>query len=296
MARSRTPAAVLVTLCFALAVAVAGCGGGATASESAQDTFAQILGHAPTGLAKTIADKGTIVVGDDPSYPPQSSYDKQTNQLVGFDVDVARRVAALLNLQVEFVNPNWDAVASGLKADRFDVWISSMMPTAQAQQTLAFSDPYYYTTAQVVVNRQQPQITTVAGLRGQAIGAGVQTTYQAYLQKVGGVNIKPYVADSDAIPDLVNGRLNGVLTSDLTARQAIADGQPLVVSTRSFFYEPLCFAQRQNEADLLAVLNWAVKTMHGDGSLTQLSQKWYAGHDATQPPPTSVPSFEQAMK
>src|SRR5450756_2706386 len=122
---------VIAIVGFALAIMVlaSSCGSSSSSSKasasSAVSKAEQILGHAPTGLAKAIVDKGYVVVADDANYPPQSVLQKN-GKLVGFDVDVAKKVASILGLQVKFVNPAWDSIPTGLQVGRFDVSIGSM--------------------------------------------------------------------------------------------------------------------------------------------------------------------------
>ncbi len=93
-------AAVLLFAVVALAGVLAACGsssdGGTTteSSPSAQPTSAadiaqQILGKAPSGLAKEIVDRGTVLVSTDANYAPQSSVNQDTGELEGFDIDTA---------------------------------------------------------------------------------------------------------------------------------------------------------------------------------------------------------------
>jgi len=150
---------IAVLLIAVLGVAgflAAGCGNkknGTTSTTAAGgNQIEQILGHAPTGLAKQISDKGVIVIANDKAYPPQSYVDKTTGKLVGFDVDVANEVGKRLGVEVKFENPNWNSIPSGLKVDRYDVSIGSMTITQKRfDQGLDFSNPYYYTQGQVMI-------------------------------------------------------------------------------------------------------------------------------------------------
>lgn len=291
-------AAVLAML--ALALGAAACGGdGATddagVTGTAAERAAEILGHEPTGLAKQIVDKGTLVVANDPNYAPQSSVNKDTGKLEGFDVDVANLVGEALGLTVEFKNPNWDSVPTGLQTGRWDVSIGSMTITAERAKTLAFTDPYYYTQGQLMVRQGDPKITEVEQLKGKTIGVGTQTTYNYFLDAVGGVTIKAYATDLDAFPDLENGRLDGVMTADLTASEAISSGKPFELSGKPFYYEPLAFATRQGEDDLTALFNYSIKWMRDNGKLTDAAKKWYHGFDVSQEPESGVPDYEEVM-
>ena len=153
-----------------------------------------------------------------------------------------------------------------------------MTITTAREKSMAFSDPYYYTQGQVIVKQGAPILASLAAMKGKTIGVGTGTTYYDYLNKAGGINIKPYDTDASTFPDLKNGRLNGVMTADLTAGQAISSGFPFVFSGNPYYYEPLAFATEKGQADWVALLDYAVQTMHKDGTLTVMAKKWYVVH------------------
>ena len=294
---SRKQIAILVTalLVVALAAGLAAGGCGTKKAASGGSKIETAIGHAPTGTAQTIATNGQIVIADDSNYAPQSFIDKATNTLKGFDVDVGKKAAELLGVTPKFVNPAWDSVIPGLGTGKWDVSIGSMTITATRLKQVDFTDPYYFTQAQLLVRAGGTQITSIDQLKGKKIGVGTDTTYLFFLKAVGGVNIKTYTTDLDALPDLKLGRLDAVMTADLTASQAIASGQPFELSGKPFYFEPLAFAINKGQPDLLAALNYSVKTMHSDGSLTAFSKTWYHGFDVTQAPQSGVASYNDAM-
>lgn len=277
-----------VTLATLVAVSVAACGSSSTSSSTSSSAPSnpalakaeQILGHAPVGLAKQIIDNGYFTAADDANYPPQSIVQKN-GKLVGFDVDVAKRVGALLNLAVKFQNPAWDSIPTGLQTDRFDASIGSMTITAEREKTLSFTGPYYYTPAVVLTHAGTPGLDTVASLAGKTIGTSAGSTYYDWLKAHTKAKIKSYDSSVTAFTDLAMGRLQGVMTAAPTAQQAIAAGQPFQITGKAFYNEPLGIAIRQGEPDWLALLNYAVTTMHQDGSLTAMSKHWYNGLDLT---------------
>jgi len=284
-------AAVLLIAVIALAGVVAACGSsdsGSSSSASASaaatspmDIATKILGHAPTGLAQTIVDRGSVIVANDANYPPQSSVDQATGKLVGFDVDVANKMGELLGLTVDFKNPAWETIPAGLQQGKYDVSIGSMTITPERQKVLAFTDPYYYTSGQIFVKKGGPQITGVADLAGKKVGVGAATTYYDFLKSGSKAIVKTYTTDADAFPDLANGNLDFVMTAGPTGQQAILSGQPFEFSGKPLYYEDLAMALKLGEADWLAMLNYTVQTMHSDGSLTAMSKQWYNGMDLT---------------
>ena len=290
-------AAVLLIAIVALMGTVAACGGDDTTTEpspaatSAADIAQQILGKAPTGLAATIINRGSVIVANDANYAPQSSVDQATGDLVGFDVDVAKKMGEMLGLEVQFENPAWETIPTAISQGKYDVSIGSMTSAIDGKQTsseivarlkvLDFTAPYYYTSGQVFVKKGGPQISGAADLAGKKVGVGAGTTYYTWLKENTTADVKTYTTDADTFPDLRNGNLDFVMTAGPTGQQAISQGQPFEFSGQPLYYEDLSMAVKKGETDWLALLNNAVKTMHDDGSLTAMSEKWYNGLDLT---------------
>jgi cystine transport system substrate-binding protein len=282
----------VVTL--ALAVGVAACSSSGQTSQTPGEHFAAVLGHQPSGLARTVAERGTLVVGEDPQFAPQSSVDS-TGAWSGFDADVAHELGAVLGLKVEFRQLDWARVPAALAADRYDVAISSMATDPAPTGRLAFAAPYAYTTAQVVVRQGDAAITTLGALRGKTIGASASTTFQQFLEAAGGVSVALYPSDADALPDVANGSLAGAMTADTTAATEQAAGAQIAAAGAGFYYQPQAFATRPGEADFVAVLDSALKAMRRNGALNASSRKWYHGLDVSARPSASVPGFSKAL-
>jgi polar amino acid transport system substrate-binding protein len=284
-------AAVLLVVIVAFAGVLVACGSDdATTTESsspspqatsAADIAQQILGKAPSGLAAEIVERGSVLVSTDANYAPQSSVNKDTGELEGFDIDTALAMGEALGLDIEFKKVQWETVIPGLQTGKWDVSIGSMTITTEREETVDFTEPYYYTSGQVFVKKGGTQITGVDDLAGKTVGVGAATTYYDFLKSESTADVKTYPTDADAFPDLRNGNLDFVMTAGPTGQQAILEGQPFDFSGAPLYYEDLAFAINQGEGDWLQMLNYAVAMMHEDGTLTELSKKWYNGLDLT---------------
>jgi len=286
-------AVLLVAIVGMMGLAI-GCGSSSTTAEpsasptdtaaisgSAMERATAILGHEPTGLALDIVTKGEVIVANDSNYAPQSSVDPVTKEVVGFDVDVAKGMAEILALGIKWEHPAWETIPGGLNNGRYDVSIGSMTITPERQQTLNFSDPYYYTSGQVFVKKGGTQITGVADLADQKVGVGAATTYYDYLKKESTAVVKTYATDADTFPDLLNGNLDFVMTAGPTGQQAILEGKPMEFSGKPLYYEDLAMAVKKGETDWTALLTYTVQQMHENGALTAMSKQWYNGIDLT---------------
>ncbi|MDY7040603.1 MAG: ABC transporter substrate-binding protein [Chloroflexota bacterium] len=267
-------------------------------------------------LLDEIMEAGKVVVSTDPNYAPQS-FLNDAGELDGFDVNVAQEVAERLGVELEFETPDWDLITAGNWGSRWDLSVGSMTPTEARSEVLWFTDAYYYTPASFAVHQDNATITTVDDLAGKTVGFGTATTYEDWLNGVlamlGGeimyeapsdVTQKPYSTDAEAIQDLALGdgvRLDAVMSAQPTIQTAIDEGVPLKYVGTPAFYEPLAFAldkSRGPSDKMLDKLNEIIAAMHEDGTLTELSLKWY-GLDLTKtikPDEAAKPFWSQGLR
>lgn len=281
MARLRVLAALLAAAAAALLASCGVPGTGGPDLSAAQQKAREVLGRAPAGLARVVVDRGYMVVAIEPDYPPQSYVDRKTGEPAGFDVDVARRVGELLGLEVRFEQAPWPTVPTGLQRGRYDVSIGSLAPTAERERLLDFTRPYYYAIAQAFVRKGGPQVTGPHDLDGQTVGVVAGTSCYDYLKQDTTAQVRLYTSDAELFRALRRGEVAFAVTSGASGQEAILGGLPIEFSGRPLYYEGLAAAVKKGEADWLALVDWAVKTMHEDGSLTALSKKWFFGLDVT---------------
>ncbi|MGI9196247.1 MAG: transporter substrate-binding domain-containing protein [Candidatus Nanopelagicales bacterium] len=304
-------AAGALLLSGAVLVACGGSGGSSSSSSAAPESSSaapESSSAAPDsssaapqadGLLAQILDTGVLRVSTDPAYPPQSSYDEATGEWQGFDIDVANEIANRMGVTTEWETPSWDVITAGNWNDRWDVSVGSMSITDERAQVLDFSVPYYYTPAAVAVGADS-DITSIDQLSGKTVGVCGACTYEYYLNrslKIPGfdfqflvpedINIVTYDTDSTAIQDLQLGRVDAVVSAQPTIEEAIKKGKKIKLVGDPVFLEPLAVAADKSSSlpvdSLVTELNRIIKEMHEDGTLSELSMKWY-GTDITKGP------------
>ncbi|MBL8098452.1 MAG: transporter substrate-binding domain-containing protein [Anaerolineales bacterium] len=294
----------LVSLIVMASLVLTACGGG---------------GSSASDLLGAIEERGYILVSSDLNYEPQSfpktdgtrpgdtkcPSDALTSQEIqGFDVDVALAVAEALSVEACFVTPDWDLITAGSWADKWDVSIGSMTVTTARQQALDFSVPYYYTPAVIAVAADSG-ITSVDQLAGEAICAGTSTTYEFWLrgdmEGLGlpessiyasapeGITVVTLATDQECAQAIEAGRKDFVayVTSDTVVDANIAAGIPVVKLDGAVYSEDLAAAFDKSASldntSLVAAVSAAITAMHNDGRLSELSNKWF-GMDITKVP------------
>jgi polar amino acid transport system substrate-binding protein len=284
----------LASLAVALValVAVTACGGGGSAGGGGGD-------GGGGNLLQEIKDRGVLRASTDPAYPPQSFQNEQ-GEFKGFDIDVTEEIAKRMGVEVEWVTPSWDVLTAGSWNGRWDLSVGSMTVTPERAEVLYFTPAYYYTPAAVAVHESNTDITNLkTDLDGKRIGVCGACTYEAYLEGtlnipgdyeflVDNPQIQIYDIDSSAIQDLALGdgvRLDAAMSALTTLKEAKDSGTPIKIVGDPLYYEPLAVAidkeSPANPKPLVDEVSKIIEEMHEDGTLTELSEKWY-GVDLTE--------------
>jgi polar amino acid transport system substrate-binding protein len=251
------------------------------------------------GYLARICEAGVLLVSTDPAYPPQSSLNESTGDFEGFDIDVATEIADRLGVDVQFETPTFDAVVAGGWSERWDVSVGSVTVTEDRKSVLDFTEPYYFTPAQLAANAESG-ITDMEGLAGATICVGAATTYLDWIEgsltlpaEAGDVADPPEGASSTTLPTDLDcaeswrsGRsdFEGWLSSITTVQGAIDEDYPVVAVGDPVFFEPLAVAFDKSVEDndsLVEAVDGIIGEMHEDGTLTAMSEEWYGGEDLT---------------
>jgi polar amino acid transport system substrate-binding protein len=250
----------------------------------------------PDDLLATIKAAGTIRMSTDPQYPPQSEV-KPDGTFEGFDIDVGTEIAERLGVDIEFETPDWDVLTAGSWGGRWDFSVGSMTITSAREEVLTFSEPYYFTPAQMAASTASG-ITTLDGLAGKTVCVGEATTYLEWFNGTldFGTESPDTTPPADStVTTLDTDRLcaetwqagredfEGWLSSSTTVQQAIDEGLPLVAVGDPVFNEPLAVALDKGgppHAELIAEIDRILAEMRSDGTLKSLSEKWF-GIDLT---------------
>ena len=142
---------------------------GAVALTSAIPAVAQQASQALSSESaiETIKKRGVIKIGLS-LFVPWSMRDK-TGELIGFELDVGRKLAEDMGVEAEFFVTAWDGIIPALVAGKFDAIISGMSVTAQRNLTINFSDPYAYSGLTVLANRQMTEGFTLEDFNNEDV-------------------------------------------------------------------------------------------------------------------------------
>lgn len=224
-----------------------------------------------------------IVVGLDDSFPPMGFKDEK-NEIVGFDIDLAKEVAKRLGREVEFKAIDWNSKEAELKSGRVDILWNGLDITDKRKENMLFSEPYM-DNRQIVFVAKNGKVA-VAGesdLAGKTIGTQSGGTTEEYFEnkpelKASMKEVKYYPDYINAFMDLENGRLDAVVGDEIIGRYYISkhpdeiQAIDTVIGTVSQFG----IAFRKDDQKLRDEVQKVFDEMKADGTVAKISEKWFA--------------------
>jgi polar amino acid transport system substrate-binding protein len=227
----------------------------------------------PENGLERVKKAGMISFAMSGGYPPFNFYNDK-NELVGFDVDVAREIAKRLDVKLKPVTTEWSGIIEGLRAGTYDGILGSMAVTPKRQEVVDFSVPYYYSGAQVMARADAPE-TTPQAFRGKTIGLVTGTTFEEDAKQLGAGEVRLYKDDTQTLMELNNGVIDAVITDRVVGVNAMNKGGfKIKLVGNPIRSEDIAVAFRKSDSTLREQVNAILEDLHAQGVLSKLSQKW----------------------
>ncbi|HQO28135.1 MAG TPA: amino acid ABC transporter substrate-binding protein [Accumulibacter sp.] len=224
------------------------------------------------------AASSKIVIGLDDNFPPMGFRD-QNNQLVGFDIDLAREAAKRLGTEVEFKPIDWNAKEAELNGKRVDALWNGLTITDKRKEQIAFTTPYLENRQIVVVTGKSP-IKSKSELAGKVVGVQEgSSAVEAVEKDPVGKSVKELKKFGDnvaALLDVSAGRLDALVVDEVVGRYYLAKrpGEYQVLDEH-FGTEEYGVGVRKDDKVLLGKLQNALEEMKKDGSAGRISTTWF---------------------
>ncbi len=260
---------IIYGLCAVAALcALSGCSKKTTADNSLADLKA----------------RGEFVLGLDDSFPPLG-FRNDSNEIVGFDIDLAKEVSSRLGVKFRAQPINWDSKEQELATGKIDCIWNGLTITEERKNALSFTKPYL-DNAQVLVVRKDSGIKTLADFAGKSVGlqAGSSAADAVEASPEFKRSLKSIVEFKDnimALNDLEIGGVDGVVMDLIVANYAITtSGKPFDVLSEGLSPEEYGIAFRKGDVKLTDEVQRILEEMAADGTVEKISTKWF-GSDIT---------------
>ena len=267
---------------LAMLAVVPGCGSGAGAA-AAGGADGQATAQTGTSALDEIVRRGTLRVGMS-TFVPWAMQDKEGN-LIGFEIDVATRLASDMGVAVEFVPTQWSGIIPALLTGRFDVIIGGMGIQPERALRVNFSIPYDYTGMSIAVNsRTAPGLSSLDGLNrpGITVAARIGTTAAAAAERhLPDAELRLFEAETQAVQEVLNGSADAIVASaPLPAYLVVDNPNTLYLPLQeTFTREPIGFALPRGDLDLLTYFNSWITVVESEGWLAERKAYWFGTRD-----------------
>ena len=227
---------------------------------------------------QTMQSRGTWRVGLDPSFPPFESLD-DNGVAVGYDLDLARAIAAAWGLEAEIVPIGYDSLVDALQAGRIDSVVSALPYNPRATRDVFFSPPYFEAGVRLAVRAGSP-ITGVAQLAGQAVAVewgSMGDMAGRQLQRDGiDLTLTPFETPADAAEALLaDPTLAALLIDQVSLREAQGRGATLIAVGPALESNPYVIAAPRQATQLQAQLTAVLAQFQTDGTTSALEDRWF---------------------
>ena len=275
--KRRTFISLMRVMAAAGVLTLAGCSSNSGSSVAASGAASSAASTGAADQLAAIQTNGKLVVALEGAWQPWSYHD-ESDTLVGYDVEVSRAIAEKLGVEPEYVESDWDSLFTGLDAGRYDLVCNGVEVTDERAKTYDFTTPYGYIHTALAVRKDNEDITTFEDLNGKTTANSLASTYMELAESYG-ATVQGIDTLEETIQLLTAGRIDATLNADVSFYDYLnvhpdADFK-IVAQTEDASHVAIPLRKGDASATLLEAINSAIDELRADGTLKELSEKYF---------------------
>lgn len=223
-----------------------------------------------------VREKGAILFGLDPSYPPFAGI-SESGELGGFDVDFAAELARRLDVRAQYITIDSGSLLDAVITRKCDAAVG-IVPLRDNLRDLRHSLPYF-NAGQVLVRPEAEAAQVTAGLAGRQVGVELGSNADlrsgSIAPRLSGPTIVRYGSIDSLEAAVRSGEITGMIVDRVLAYEIIKKAPDLAVATSEpLTQEPYVIALHKDDTALLRAVNSALQSLESDGTMRKLAVKW----------------------
>ena len=275
--KRRTFISLMSVMAAAGVLTLAGCSSNSGSSAAASGAASSAASTGAADQLAAIQTNGKLVVALEGAWQPWSYHD-ESDTLVGYDVEVSRAIAEKLGVEPEYVESDWDSLFAGLDAGRFDIVCNGVEVTDERAKTYDFTTPYGYIHTALAVRKDNEDIKSFEDLKGKTTANSLASTYMELAESYG-ATVQGIDTLEETIQLLTAGRIDATLNADVSFYDYLnvhpdADFK-IVAQTEEASHVAIPLRKADASATLLEAVNNAIDELRADGTLKELSEKYF---------------------
>lgn len=230
-----------------------------------------------SSAADTENDKNVLKVGMEGTYAPYTYHD-DNGELVGYEVDVANAIGEKIGYDVEFVETEWDSMFEALDAGNFDVVMNQVTITDERTEKYDFSTPYIYSKPVLIVAADNTDITSFEDLSGKKAAEGLTSNFNQIAQDYG-AEIIGQDKFALAMECVISGEADCAINDELTYaywKTVKGDTTSTKIVAESDDVNSSAIVTEKGNEELLAKINKAIEELLADGTIAEISDKYFS--------------------
>ena len=247
---------------------------GLAATASAGETQRKLVAES---AIEQIAKRGTIKVGMD-VFVPWAMKDKK-GELIGFEIDIAKKLAEDMGVKVEFVPTKWSGIIPALITGKFDVLIGGMTITTKRNLKINFTRPYYYTEQGLMAHVKKAAGFNVSDFNSPDVTIAARlgsTAAIAAKQKFPKAKIRLFDDEPSAVQELRNGNVHAMVSAQpLPSSTAIEYPDTIMVYDEVMMYEAIGIGVRKGDNETLNLINNWIEINRNNGWIQSKYAYWF---------------------
>ena len=233
------------------------------------------LNSASANSYEQIKKDGVIRIATEGVYSP-FSFHNEKDELMGYDVEIARAVAKKLGVKPKFIEASWDAMLAAFDAGKADVVFNQVSITDERKKKYDYSVPYMVSYSAIVVHKGNNDIKSFADLKGKSSVHSVNSMWIPTVEKYGA---KLVVADSlsDQINLIITKRADDTIDDAVMFYDYIKQHPNAPIKIIEAGDEPMYTAAivKKGNTKLLNEINFALNELSKEGVLSEISLKYF---------------------
>lgn len=233
-----------------------------------------------------VTESGELVVATSGTLYPASYHDSETEELTGYEVEIIKEIGKRLDLKIRFTEMGLDGMLTSLNSGQVDLAVNDIEITPERSEKFTFSEPYKYSYGTMIVRKSDRSgVETLEDLQGKK-AAGAATSVYMQVGREYGVEEVIYdnVTNDVYLRDVAIGRTDVILNDyylQKLALEAFPEFDIMIHPDIRYHPNVQAIIMKKDSDELLEQVNNVLANMHSDGTISELSKRFFGGEDVS---------------